>query len=152
MYLGFSFSSLVESLQVEGNENCRLSKHSFNCFCVIANTHSLVNAIYCVAWSMVLRAKRSKFQISIKHERKPFTSCMICCALWDVPYTNTLLQSFGVKLQVASSPVQWVAAHVPKPAHDQTRCPWRLQTTERGRFLWMCLDTSQDVSKMDISC
>ena len=152
MYLGLSFSSLVESLHVERNENCRLSKHSFNCFCVIANTHSLVNAIYCVAWSMVLRAKRSKFQISIKHERKPFTSCMICCALYDVPYTNTLLQSFGVKLQVASSPVQWVAAHVPKPAHDQTRCPWRLQTTERGRFLWMCLDTSQDVSKMDISC
>lgn len=152
MYLGFSFSSLVESLQVERNKNVRLSKHSFNCFCVIANTHSLVNAIYCVAWSMVLREKRGKFQISRKHEGKPFTSSMICCTLYDLLYTNTLLQSFGVNEEVASSPVQWVAAHVPKPAHDQTRCPWQLQTTERGRFLWMCLDTSQDASKMDTSC
>ncbi len=58
--------------------------------------------------------------------RIPLTSCMISCMLYDLLYTNTL-QSFGVKLQVASSPVQWVAAHVPKPAHDQTRCPWRLQ-------------------------
>ena len=71
---------------MERHENCRLSKHSFNCFCVIANTHSLVNAIYCVAWSMVLRARRSKFQISRKHERKPFTSCMISCMLYIVRF------------------------------------------------------------------
>lgn len=81
------FSYHVFFVHTEKNSRWnRLSKHSFHCFCVVANAHRLVNAIHCVARAMVL-GKLTKLVIDTaglvgKSENRFYHGFLTCFWPW----------------------------------------------------------------------